>query len=56
MSTPPDVARRAAELRDLARRARRLSIHLSNEQDRQRLERYARELERQAAELETRDG
>jgi hypothetical protein len=54
MSVPSDFQKEAARLRQLAGRARRLATQLSTEQDRQRLERYADELERDAAALDGR--
>ena len=56
MSVPSDFQKEAARLRQRAGRARRLATQLSTEQDRQRLERYAEELERDAAALEGREG
>jgi len=49
-----DVSEQVRELRDLARRARRLALSVSNGDRRQLLE-HAEELERQAFELEQRD-
>jgi hypothetical protein len=43
-----------ARRRDLARRARRMALGLSQTADRIRVNRYADELEKQAAELEAR--
>ena len=51
MSVPSDFQAEAARLRQLASRARRMARQLSVEQDRQRLEQYAEELERDAAAL-----
>ncbi len=44
--------RDAAEIRDLAKRARRLALTLSDPHDEERLTRYAQELEQQAREME----
>ena len=54
MSVPSDFLNEAARLRDMARRARRMAGQLSTEHDRQRLEQYALEMERQAADWEGR--
>lgn len=53
MDDPEKRRERAANLRDLARRARRLSVAVGNANgDRDRLQRSARELDEQAAALE----
>jgi hypothetical protein len=54
MSVPSDFLEEAARLRDMARRARRMAGQLSAEHDRQRLEQYALELDRKAADCEAR--
>jgi hypothetical protein len=51
---PVDVSGQVRELRDLARRARRLALSVSNG-DRRQLLAHAEELEQQALELEQRD-
>jgi hypothetical protein len=48
-----DGSKTAAELREMAHRARRLAAAQVTEHDRQRLEDYAGDLERQAIEMET---
>ena len=53
MSERADVPEQLGELRDLARRARRLALTVSNGDRRQLLE-HAEELEQQALELEER--
>lgn len=55
MSVPSESQEEAARLRASARRARRMASQLTTYDDRQRLEVYAQELERQAAVLEERD-
>jgi len=52
MKRPSNPASEASELRDMARRARRLSQTLSDPADQDRLSRYAQELEQQAIKLE----
>jgi hypothetical protein len=49
-----DPKKKIGDLRDLARRARRMAAGLSQAADRTRVNRYADELEKQAAELEAR--
>jgi hypothetical protein len=53
MKPPREPAREAAESRDLARRARRLALMLSDPNDQDRINRYAQELEQRASELAT---
>ena len=55
MSVTSDFQKEAARLRASARRARRMATQLTIDEDRQRLELYAQELERHAADLERRD-
>jgi hypothetical protein len=55
MGVPSSVQKEIARRRALARRARRLASQLTIDEDRQRLEAYAQELERHAADLEGRD-
>lgn len=52
MKTPRNPAREAAESRDLANRARRLALRVSDPHDQDRINLYAQELERRALELE----
>jgi hypothetical protein len=52
MKSPTELREEAADTLDLARRARRLAIGLSQTPDQVRLNRYADELEKRAAELE----
>jgi hypothetical protein len=47
-----DPKKKSGDLRDLARRARRMAASLSQAADRARVNRHADELEKQAAELE----
>ena len=55
MAQQSDSSEQVFELRDLARRARRLAMAVSNG-DRQQLLTHADELEQQASELEQRSG
>ena len=55
MRVASDFRKEAARLRAAARRARRMATQLTTDEDRQRLELYAQELERQAADLEKHD-
>jgi hypothetical protein len=55
MRVMSDFQKEAARLRASARRARRMAIQLTADEDRQRLELYAQKLERHAAKLEKRD-
>ena len=55
MSVPSDSHKEAARLSASACRAHRMASQLTTYEDRQRLEAYAQELERQAAVLEARD-
>jgi hypothetical protein len=50
--TKDSILRQVDGLRDLARRARRLSTNMSNESDQRRLDRYVEELEESAVRLE----
>jgi hypothetical protein len=50
--TKNSILKQVDGLRDLARRARRLSTNMSNEFDQRRLGRYVEELEESAARLE----
>ncbi|HZP98943.1 MAG TPA: hypothetical protein VFB13_05350 [Reyranella sp.] len=52
MTTRSGHAAQVEELRDLARRARRLAASLHQETERLRLERHAEELDQQADQLE----
>jgi hypothetical protein len=52
MNTDHNLPNKARELREWARRARRLAGTLSQEKDQAELRVYAEELEKQAAELE----
>jgi hypothetical protein len=54
MNLRVDPEKKSGDLRDLARRARRMAAGLSQAADRARVNRYADELEKQAAELEAR--
>jgi hypothetical protein len=54
MSGPSDFLKEAARLRDMAHRARRMAGQLSIDPDRQRLEKYAQELETAADDWERR--
>jgi hypothetical protein len=54
MNKGVDLQGEARRRRDLARRARRMALGLSQTADRIRVNRYADELEKQAAELEAR--
>ena len=55
MSAPSDLQNEAARLRASAHRARRIASQLTADEDRRRLELYAQELERHAADLEKRE-
>jgi hypothetical protein len=55
MKLPKAPARKASEVRDLAKRARRWADSLSRSDDRDRLIAHAEDLERQAAELDAAD-
>lgn len=55
MSVASGSQKEVAHLRASDRRARRMASQLTTHEDRQRLEGYAQELERQAAVLEERD-
>ena len=52
MNLSVDPEKQSGDLRDFARRARRMATGLSQAADRARVNRYADELEKQAAELE----
>jgi hypothetical protein len=52
MKHSPDLEKEARETRNLAKRARRLSRELSEEADRERLIRFADELDQRVAKLE----
>ena len=52
MKPPADLQREARDYRERAQRTRRMAEGLSQVSDRERLNRYADELEKQAAELE----
>ncbi len=56
MKPPGNPAREAAESRNLAQRARRLALTVSDPRDQDRLNNYAQELEQRARELEAEAG